>query len=111
MKDRPKSIRAVFLLTCLKILIAWTFFAVAASGVVLPVDATKIAYTASAYVAIAIPTFVFIHRRSAIAVRVCIALAIAVSLPTGAVIAILLDLIALGLTFRPPARRFFAVSA
>lgn len=110
MTDRPASIRAIFLLTCFKIVLAWSFFAVAMSGVALPVDAAPIGYTATAYVVLAIPTFFFIHQRNALGVRACIVLAILASIPVGAVIAMVIDVIALSLTFREPAKQFFARS-
>lgn len=108
MSERPKSIRAVFLLTMFKIVLAWTFFAVFTIRGSGPVSTDIILYTASAYVALAIPTFVFIHRRNAIGVRVCIGLAIIASLPARAGIAIVIDVISMVLTFRRPAKDFFA---
>lgn len=110
MNERPKSIKAVFLLTTFKVLLAWAFFAVASLGGGAPIDPSIILYTATAYVVLAIPTFVFIHRRNAVGVRVCIALAIVASLPARAVIGIVIDVVALVLTLRPPARGFFAAS-
>jgi len=108
MSDRPKSIKAVFLLTVFKVLLAWTFFVVASFVPQVPVNADLIAYTASAYMALAIPTFVFIHRRNVVGVRICIALAIVASLPARAGIAIVIDVVAMVLTLRRPAKRFFA---
>lgn len=108
MTDRPKSIKAVFLLTVFKVLLAWTFFAVFTLRGPGPVSTDLILYTAMAYVVLAIPTFVFIHRRNAAGVRVCLALAIVASLPARAAIAIVIDVVALVLTFRAPSKRFFS---
>ena len=108
MSERPKSIRAIFLLTCFKILLAWTFFGVASVRENPLIEPKLIMYTAISYVALAVPTFVFIHKRNAIGVRVCIGLALLASAPVRAYLAIVLDLIALALSFREPAKRFFA---
>ena len=70
-------------------------------------SAWKIGVTASAYVLLAIPTFVSIHRYSARGTRLFLVLAILASLPLRAVVGIVLDVIALGLTFAPSARAFF----
>lgn len=111
MSARPKSVRAVFLLTMFKLLLSWGFFAVFSFRGGGPVDTSTLGYTAVAYVALAIPTFVFIHRRNAVGVRVCIALAIVASIPARAVIAIFVDVVAMALTFRGSAKRFFAQEA
>ncbi|MCP5071257.1 MAG: hypothetical protein GY946_32250 [bacterium] len=104
---RPKAIKAVFLLTMFKIVLAWTFYAVFSMLGSGPVDPSIILYTASAYVVLAVPTFVFIHRRNALGVRICIGLAIVASLPARAGIGILIDVIAMVLTFRKPSKAFF----
>ncbi len=110
MTERPKAMKAVFLLTMFKILLAWGFFAVFSLFDVGPVNPDIIMYTATAYVALAIPTFVFIHRRNAVGVRVCIALAILASIPARAGIAIAIDVVALILTLRKTSKRFFTAA-
>lgn len=108
MSGPPKTIRGVFLLTMFKILLAWGFFAVFSLRGGGPVDTNIILYTASAYVVLAIPTFILIHRHNAMGVRICIGLALLASIPARAGIAIVLDLVALGLTFTKPSKSFFA---
>lgn len=103
----PKAVRAVFLLTVFKLLIATTFFVVALTTDFLPLPASAIGMTAGAYLLFAIGTFVSIHRHSALGTRAFIVLAILASLPGRAVIGIAFDLIALGVTFLPSARAFF----
>lgn len=107
----PKSIRAIFLLTCFKILLAAGFFVVAMSVEVLPLPPQVIGYTAAAYLVLAIPMFVLIHRHNALGVRIFIVLAILASLPARAVIGIGIDVIALILTFRSSSKRFFGSRA
>ena len=105
--ERPASVRGVFLLTCLKILLSWGFFAVFAIRGDNP-DATRtILYTALAYLALALPMFALIHKRSALGVRALLGLALLASIPARAGIGILLDLVCLGLTFRASARQYF----
>lgn len=103
----PKSIRAVFLLTCFKVLLAWTMFGVISKIGSDRIDPNLIMYTAAAYTVLAIATFVLIHKHSAIGVRVCIGLAILASIPASAFIGIVLDVAALALTFTKPAKAFF----
>ncbi len=107
---RPKSIKAIFLLTVFKCLLAWVFFAVARSVDVPPAPPHLIMITALGYTALALPTIVFIHRRNAWGVRACIVLALVVSVPVRGYVAIVIDIIALGLTFGAAAKRFFAQS-
>lgn len=103
----PKSIRAVFLLTVFKLLVAMTFLIVALTTDVLPAPASSIGMTGAAYLVFAVPTFVSIHRHHAGATRLFIVLAILSSLPGRAVIGLALDVVALALTFLPSARVFF----
>ncbi|MCP4448998.1 MAG: hypothetical protein GY811_27240 [Myxococcales bacterium] len=104
MSDRPKQIKGIFLITVFKIVLTWTFFAVfTAKGR----DTGIIVYTAAAYMVLAVPTLVFIHKRNALGTRVCIILALLASLPAKAFLGIVLDLVALALSFTGPAKRFW----
>ena len=93
----------------LKIILSFVFFGVF-SFLEKPM-AHVILWTAAGYIALAIPTFVFIHQRNVIGVRICIVLAIVVSLPLKAVLGIVLDVVALSLTFRSAAQAFFKAEA
>ena len=97
----------MFLLTVLKLVVASAFLVVALTTSVLPAPASAIGMTAGAYLLLAIPTFIAIHRHSAAGTRLFIVLAILASLPGRAVIGIGIDLIALAVTFLPTARAFF----
>lgn len=110
MRERPKSIRGIFLLTCFKILLAGGFFVFAVSAEAPLVPPALIAYTAAAYLILAIPMFILIHRRNALGVRVAIVLAIVASIPVRAFIGIAIDVVALLLTFRTSAKQFFAAT-
>jgi len=110
MSARPNSVKAVFLLTMFKLILAWTFFAVFKLGGKDPVLGALIMKTAIAYVALAIPMFVLIHKHNANGVRFFLVLSIAASIPAKAIIGIVIDVVALGLTFGRPARAFFATA-
>ena len=107
MSERPKSLRGVFLLTCLKIVISSVFLAVISSKGTDSELAQMILYTTGAYVVLAIPTFIFIHKPSGVGVRAMIALAILVGIPAKAFIGIAIDIIALGLTFTKSSKAYF----
>ena len=110
MSARPKSVKAIFLITMFKIALSWTFFAVFQFKGIDPAKAQLVMYTALAYMALAVPTFIFIHQRNATGVRICISLAILSSIPARAAIGIVIDVIALGLSFGMPAKSFFAAA-
>ena len=107
MSERPKTIRGVFLLTVLKMIISFTFFAVFTIKEINPEAAEVILYTSLAYVALAIPMFTLIHKNSAAGVRTFIILAIFAGIPAKAFIGVALDLVALGLTFTKPSQTYF----
>ena len=73
---KPSSIRAIFLLTVFKILLSWGFFLVFSLRGTDAQMTQLIMYTAGAYVALAIPTFVFIHRRNVLGLRACLVLSV-----------------------------------
>lgn len=109
--QRPTSVKSIFLLTMFKIVLAWVLYGVISYKGNNPALANMILMTASAYVLLAIPTFVFIHKHNAWGVRICVGLAVVASIPVKAVIGIAIDLIAFGLTYRQAAKEFFYASA
>lgn len=97
---KPATLRAIFILNLLLVVICYVFFGFAQSkGNVAGVPAQHILYTAISYTLLFIGLVISIKKFSLLAVRIVIALVFLVSTLTVAVIGMVFSLVSFGLTF------------
>ena len=97
---KPTSLRVIFILNLLLVIICFVFFGFAyTKGNVAGVPASTILYTAISYTILFISLIVAIKRFHLISVRIILALVFLVSIPSIAVIGMVISTISLILSF------------
>lgn len=112
--SKPFTLRAIFILNALKILLAFGFFAAfkffgfKVGELERDPAASMMLFTALGYIITFAAIVASILKRSLIGIRAAIALDFLVSIPATAVIGFAVAIISMGLTFTAPVRAYFA---
>lgn len=106
---KPISLRAIFILNAVKILLAFVFFTIFSVKdiTVGSLDRMYILYTAFGYILTFGAMVFFILRKNILAVRVIIGIDLLVSLPIKAIIGIAIALVSFLLSFNPKVKAYF----
>ncbi len=112
--SKPITLRAIFILNALKILLAFGFFVafkfygLQVGELVGPQAANLMLYTMLGYMVTFACIVASILKRSLIGIRAAIAVDFLVSIPATAVIGFVIAIIGMGLTFTESVRAYFA---
>nr|WP_321249678.1 hypothetical protein [uncultured Ruegeria sp.] len=112
--SKPITLRVIFILNALKILLAFGFFAafkfygLQVGELVGPQAANLMLYTMLGYMVTFSCIVASILKRSLIGIRAAIAIDFLVSIPATAVIGFVIAIISMGLTFTASVRAYFA---
>ncbi|WP_170766088.1 hypothetical protein [Ruegeria lacuscaerulensis] len=112
--SKPVTLRVIFILNALKILLAFGFFTafqfygLQVGELVGPQAANLMLYTMLGYMATFACIVISILKRSTIGIRAAIAVDFLVSIPATAVIGFIIAIISMGLTFTSSVRAYFA---
>lgn len=111
---KPKTLRAIFILNALKILlalglfIAFKFGGFSAGSLEGDTGASLILYTMFGYMATFAAIVASILKRNMMALRIAIVVDFLISIPAKAVIGFVVAVIGMGLTFTKPVKAYFA---
>lgn len=106
---KPVTLRIIFILNLLLVIICFVFFGFAQSkGNVAGVPANHILYTAISYTLLFIGLIISIKKFSLLAVRIIVILIFLVSMPTVALIGMVISLVSFGLTFNRKVRAYLS---
>lgn len=109
---KPIPLRVIFILNALKILLAFGFFTVFTIKdiTVGGLDRTYILYTAFGYVLTFAAMVFFILRKNLLALRIVIGIDLLISLPTKALIGIVIAIVSFSLSFHKKVKGYFGAA-
>ena len=108
MEGKPASVKAIGILVIVKLVLKFIVFTIVKLDLFkLPTTPDLVLYTGLSYIITSILIFLFIKKRNLLGLRIILVIDILINIPGGFALAILFDIISIGLTFRKFAKVYF----
>lgn len=105
---KPALLRVIFILNALKIILAFVFYVVLKDKTDFAFDPIYILYTAIAYALLFVGIVASILKKNIWAMRIVILIDFVVSIPTTAIIGLVISALSFGLSFSTKIKAYFA---